>query len=89
MVAQQTMLNLMRGQAQPSVPMPEVSATVMNANAPPAKVETTKSNEASIQETHEAKTFHCWQCHKALSEEETRRFRGKIYCNDHFEKAIG
>jgi len=34
-------------------------------------------------------TGYCSKCNKPLSEEESHKFLGKIYCPEHYEQAIG
>jgi hypothetical protein len=34
-------------------------------------------------------TGHCSKCNKPLTEEESHKFLGKIYCREHYEQAIG
>lgn len=78
MLAQQTFLSFMREQR---------ASVVTSASASPSaqkKIE----KEAAFEAPQEARMLHCSECGAALREQEVYRHRSKIYCEQHYEKAI-
>lgn len=85
MLAQQAALNFLRGET-PAV------ATVANTSSPTNTSSPAKSQAESTpitETTTAAKPFHCTKCGKALTEQEMHRYRGEVYCAQHYEKALG